>query len=150
MSLIMDTNFNLIMQGNDLACPSWAVNPLLASTMKIVEVKQCFHISLSSSSIELEFICVPRLSFISNWVSTVAARFLYLEYLTQTEVERYSMSLKLMDWFLTLAVPNRPSLSEVLSCFRFPYHFLRGFMGRAGCVLLPFIMYKSNKANGVA
>lgn len=56
MSLIMDTNFNLIMQGNDLACPSWAVNPLLASTMKIVEVKQCFHISLSSSSIELEFI----------------------------------------------------------------------------------------------
>ena len=53
----MDTNFNLIMQENDLACPSWAVNPLLASTMKIVEVKQCFHISLSSSSIELEFIC---------------------------------------------------------------------------------------------
>ena len=101
------------MQGNDLACPSWTVNPLLASTMKIVEVKQCFHISLSSSSIELEFICVPRLSFISNWVSTVAARFLYLEYLTQTEVERDSMGLKLIgSKSLTLAVPNRPSLSD--------------------------------------
>lgn len=59
----MDTNFNrYYAQGNDLACPSWTVNPLLASTMKIVEVKQCFHISLLSSSIELEFIC-PTFEF---------------------------------------------------------------------------------------
>ena len=41
------------------------------------------------------------------------------------------------------------SVSEILSSSRFPCHFLKGFMGTAGCGL-PFIMYKSNKANGVA
>lgn len=142
MSLMMDNNFNHYYAREWFGMSKLDSQPAVGFYDENCGGKAMFpHFSV----IKFNWIGIHLCStfeFYLNWVSTVAARFLYLEYLTQTEVERYSMGLKLIgSKSLTLAVPNRPSLSEILSCFRFPYHFLKGFMGRSGCVLLPFIMY---------